>query len=191
MSVNPACAKRRAMPLRIPSPSSRRDSTAVMHVPQSPRGEIHRMAVVEIPRYRYPHLAWNDIGMRWHFIRPTTYFILCQWYNRHMRTQTVQTLLMWVVIWVAIGLNVVCIVHCHTNHTERIGSSRYVCTQHTTPESPLPIDYATLTHLSHFFLVTLGILCVVLASSALVWRVCHCSGHTPSVLSPPPKLIYL
>ncbi|NBU64046.1 MAG: hypothetical protein EBS29_06035 [Chloroflexia bacterium] len=98
---------------------------------------------------------------------------------------------MWVVIWVAIGLNVVCIVHCHTHHVDAINMPRYVCTQHTTPLSPLPIDYATLTHLSHFFLVTLGIRCVVLASSALVMRVWRCSGHIPSVLSPPPKSIYL
>ncbi len=137
------------------------------------------------------HPAWNDVGMQGHFRLSTFDFLLRKCYNLGMRTRTVQTLLMWVVIWVAIGINVVCIVHCHTNHTERIGSSHYVCTQHTTQESPLPIDYATLTHLSHFFLVTLGILCVVLASEALVWRVCHRSGHIPSVLSPPPKLIYL
>ena len=127
--------------------------------------------------------------MQGHFILSTFDFLLRKCYNLGMRTRTVQTLLMWVVIWVAIGINVVCIVHCHTNHTERIGSSPYVCTQHTTPESPLPIDYATLTHFSHFFLVTLGILCVVLASEALEWRVCHRSGHIPSVLSPPPKYI--
>ena len=131
----------------------------------------------------------NDVEMQGHFILSTFDFLLRKCYNLGMRTRTVQTLLMWVVIWVAIGINVVCIVHCHTNHTERIGSSPYVCTQHTTPESPLPIDYATLTHFSHFFLVTLGILCVVLASEALEWRVCHRSGHIPSVLSPPPKYI--
>jgi len=109
-----------------------------------------------------------------------------------MRTHQIQTLLMTVVIWLTIGINVVCIWHCHTMHMELHGEQTFVCTYPPTPThgTALPISHNTLTQLSQLILVTGVILCIVTRSETVWVRRCTLVGrHTPPD-TPPPNLLF-
>jgi hypothetical protein len=110
-------------------------------------------------------------------------------YNLDMRMQHIQTLLMTVVIWLTIGVNIVCIWHCHTMHMELPGAQAFVCTHPTAPAhgTALPITHDTLTQLSQLILVTGVMLCVVTRSDVVWQQRCILVGRYPPLDSPPPN----
>lgn len=109
-----------------------------------------------------------------------------------MRTHQIQTLLMTVVIWLTIGVNVVCIWHCHTMHMELPGAQAFVCTHPSAPShgTTLPITHDTLTQLSQLILVT-GVILWSATRGDVVWQ--HqrilVGRHTPPDC-PPPNLLF-
>ncbi len=107
-----------------------------------------------------------------------------------MRTHHVQTLLMTVVIWLTIGVNIVCIWHCHTMHMELPSAHAFVCTHPSAPahETVPPITYETLTQLSQLLLVTGVLLCVTMVRSAIWEYRCLLVNHISRPLTPPPLL---